>query len=101
MLSCRRDQRCLRLLSLNRNASTGQREFRTEESLYWLPGFPVILRSTWPINRIAPPLRLRRSLDGISMKWTTFIACGVEQLTDFVVVPTEFSLGNNRGVKLT
>ena len=31
MLSCRRDQRCLRLLSLNRNASTGQRQFRTEK----------------------------------------------------------------------
>src|ERR1700751_5669313 len=26
MLSCRRDQRCLRLLSLNRNASTGERQ---------------------------------------------------------------------------
>ena len=34
------------------------------------------------------------------MKWTTFIACGVEQLTDFVVVPTEFSLGDNRGMKM-
>lgn len=32
MLSCRRDQRCLRLLSLNRNASTGQRRNRKDFS---------------------------------------------------------------------
>jgi len=47
------------------------------------------------------PLRPRRSQNGICMKWTTFIAYGVEQLADFVVVPTEFSLGDNRGMKLT
>jgi hypothetical protein len=33
------------------------------------------------------------------MKWTTFIALGAEQLMDLIVVPTEFSLGDNRGMK--
>ncbi len=36
MLSCRRDQRCLRLPSLNRNASAGQTPIPDRGSLYWL-----------------------------------------------------------------
>ena len=46
------------------------------------------------------PLSRRHSQDGIPMKWTTFIACGVEQLTDFVVVPVRSRLGDNGGTKL-
>jgi hypothetical protein len=37
MLSCRRVQRCLRLLSLNRNASTGQRRNRKDFSEVAMP----------------------------------------------------------------
>ena len=37
MLSCRRDQRCLRLLSLNPNASTWQRRNRKDFSEVAMP----------------------------------------------------------------
>ena len=98
MLFCRRDQRCLRLLSLNRNASTGQLQFRSEEVCIGFQDFQdsEVHLADEPDRA---PLRLRRSQDGISMKWTTFIALGAEQLMDLIVVPTEFSLGDNRGMK--